>query len=179
MSLGQRPRGSLQARLSETDPRLYNINRDLAHNMKDMLTRVYQRLEKRSWPELEQLLDTLGVPDTEVGKTFDCLCQYMKLQEDNMREEYMVLLDKAGWFKCHPAAQVAILAVLGTVVLGYHYAGVREATLGGVGPAASLQELADAGEKFSKLMTLPRWKRRFVVCGLRIGKALGVLTGRS
>lgn len=162
---------SLQARMSADDPRWYSANRDLAHNMKELMGRVFKRLQGRAWPELELVLQSHLTTDEEVAEAFDALCRYMAHTQDEMRTEYQEALERAGWFRCDAGAQVAVLAMLGTVVLGVHYAGVRESTIGGQGPAASLRELSRAGEEFSTYMALPRWRRKWTLRWRRLRAA--------
>jgi hypothetical protein len=85
-------------------------------------------------------------------------------------------LARCGWYNVPEAAQVAYMAYLGTVLSGYFFAGVREATLGGVGPAQSLQDLRAVGSQSAKAMTLPRWKRRLSAFFGRFRSAWRTLT---
>jgi hypothetical protein len=68
-------------------------------------------------------------------------------------------LERAGWFAVKPLAQVAAMSILGTVILGYHAAGVREATINGEGPAMNLQTLAERGAGVARYLAMPKWKR--------------------
>lgn len=170
--------GSLQARLSQNDPRLYNANRDLAHNFQMIAKLVAGRLEDRVWPELTTLLDKHGVTDDELGAACQAYCLFVGSQADDPHETMLAGLDRSGWLRVRPEAQVAVLAVLGTVVLGIQYAGVREATLGGEGPAATLHEVIAWGERSSKLLALPRWRRRWAIWTNRLRSAWRVMSGK-
>lgn len=174
---GQPPRGSLQARLTEHDPRLYSVNRDLGHNFKEVMGHVLDRLKNRKWPELEEFLVELKVPDEEVGKAFDALCLFIGRAQEDMRVPFQESLERSGWYQTHPGAQVAVMAILGTVILGYHWTGVREATLGGEGPAMSLQALAAEGGQLARYLAMPRWKRWLVVRLQRVKQGLRALRG--
>lgn len=165
--------------MNEADPRLYNVNRDVAHNFRQVMERVFNRLQQRLWPELESLLSAHQVTDREVSQAFDALCKFIGGAQDNMRVEFQTALAQAGWFKCRPEAQVAVMSVLGTVILGYHFAGVREATLGGEGPALTLTTLASKGEELAAFLAIPRWKRPFVRFWRRLSRAWRLLLGRE
>jgi hypothetical protein len=70
-------------------------------------------------------------------------------------------MERCSWFEASPGAQVAVMAILGTVVSGYFFHGVRETTLNGEGPAVTLQDLRERGEKCSHLMQMSRTRRWF------------------
>lgn len=173
------PRQSLQARMSEADPRLYNVNRDVAHNFKEVMTHVFERLQNRLWPELDALLEKEEVTDAEVGAAFDALCKFIGNAQEEMRVDFKEAMTRSGWFSCKPEAQVAVMAILGTVILGYHWAGVREATLGSEGPALRLQDLVKQGDATAKFLAKPRWRRRFSLLLDRLRRTVGVLFGRD
>ncbi len=175
--MAERPRGSLQARMSENDPRLYSVNRDVAHNFKEVMEHVLDRLQQRKWSELEEFLTMAKVPDEEVGKAFDALCLFIGRAQEDMRVSFQDSLERSGWNQCHPGAQVAVMAILGTVILGYHWTGVREATLGGEGPALGLQELARQGGQLARYLAMPRWKRWLFVRVHRVKQGLKALRG--
>ena len=173
------PGGSLQARLSESDPRLYNVNRDVAHNFKEVMGHVFSRLQNRLWPELESLLEARAVSDEEVGEAFDALCEFVGDAQNNMQTDYREGLTKTGWFDCKPEAQIAVMAVLGTVILGYHWTGIRETTLGGEGPALRLADLIKQGDAIARFLAKPRWQRRLIMTVRPLVRAVRVLFGKE
>ena len=89
------------------------------------------------------------------------------------------LLTRLGWFDLPEEAQIAICSLIGTIVMGYFFAGVREATLGGVGPAQGLGDLRDAGEKAHRTIITPRWKRRWFKLKIRLGSIWSALRGQA
>lgn len=153
---------SLQARMSEHDPRLYNVNRDLAHCFGTVMMEVAARIEDQRWPFLTELLRTHGVSDESLGEACAAVCRFVISTVDNPKENMHSCLARSGFFSCHEAAQVAVMAVLGTVVLGIHWVGVREATLGGVGPVLTYADLGWRGSECAKLMSMSRWRRRWL-----------------
>jgi len=176
VSDGQRPT-SLQARLSENDPRLYNVNRDVAHNFEYVANLVAGRLEDGLWPELDHLVRKHNISMDDLGEACQAFCLFIGAgveQSNDMQEA----LDESGWFKVKPAAQVALMATLGTVILGMHFSGVREATLNGEGPAATLSQVAARGKETADYLAMPRWKRWFSRRFKRIKKAFAILRGR-
>lgn len=150
---------SLQARLSESDPRLYNANRDVAHNFREVVMEIADRLENERWPELKAILDREGTTMDELGKACEAYCRFVAGATHNAKESMVDVLARSGWWDVSPAAQVAYMSVLGTVISGYYFAGAREATLGGVGPTLRYEDLAARGGECARLMQLPFWRR--------------------
>lgn len=157
----------LQARMSEGDPRLYNVNRDVAHNFDFVITTVAERLEAGGWPIAGEIAKAHGVTDEELGKACQALCVFVAGQMDR-RESMAQGLERSGFLAVHPVARLLVTAHLGNVTLGIHWAGVREATMGGEGPAMAYQDLANRGAECSKLMGRPRWLRWWYRIGARI-----------
>jgi len=177
--MNDRPPPSIQARMSETDPRLYNVNRDVAHNFKRVAELVAGRLEDELWPELSEIVKREGVDQNDLGLACEAFCKFIGTSIEDPGADMQTALDRCGWFKVKPAAQVALMSCLGTVILGMHFSGVREATLGGEGPAMDLKTLTDYGEQSAKLITqgrFARWRRR---CWSRICNAAKALVGRG
>ena len=176
---------SLQARLTENDPRLYNVNRDLAHNFGTIAKIVAARLEDKAWPELAQIMEHHDVTMDELGEACQAYCLFLGSQMEVPEGEKIpsadmeALLTDAGWFKVRPAAQVAFMATLGTVVTGIHFAGIREATLAGEGPAMTLQDIAARGREVADFLALPRWRRWVLRWRTRLRNALQSLRGHE
>ena len=169
---------SIQARFSEADPRLYNVNRDVAHNFKQVANMVAGRLEDRLWPALAGVLDREHITDDDLGIACQAFCLFVATSAENPDEDMSQAMWRSGWFDVKPVAQVAVMAILGTVLLGYHFAGVREATLAGQGPAMELKDLAARGEECARLLSLPRWKRSLYLWKTRFGAAWNALVSR-
>lgn len=169
---------SIQARMSKEDPRLYSVNRDVAHNFGDVMQIVADRLEGEAWPELAELLKRHNVTQDELGEACKALCLFVCQATDVPKENMLDCLTRHGWFKIQPEAQIAITAVLGTVILGYYFAGVREATLGGEGPVLRYQDLAQRGAECARNMTMPKWRRWFYGLGVRLQRSYNALRGK-
>jgi len=165
--------------MSENDPRLYNVNRDVAHNFEQVAKLVFNRLQNRLWPELEEVISSAELTDEEMGQAVEAFALFLASAKDEMRTDMAEALEKAGWFRCKPAAQVAIMATLGTVTLGFHFAGIREATLAGSGPALTLTGLAQQGKQCAAFLAKPRWRRRLSCWRRRIRSALRSLLGHD
>lgn len=154
--------GSVQARLSPNDPRLYNVNRDVAHNFAFVVGEVARCLEEGRWPALTRLAAARGVSDEDLGRACAALARFVAVQADDPAESMAACLARCGFLELPETAQVVVMAYLGTVTLGIHHRGVREATLGGRGPADDYRALAEHGRRCAGLMRLPRWRRRWL-----------------
>lgn len=149
----------LQARMTEGDPRLYNVNRDLAHNFDQVILATASRIEAATWKDLHDIARASGVSDEDLGKACQCLCRFILAQSDDKKESMAGCLARCGFLDLHPAARVVVTSYLGTVVLGMHWAGVHEATMGGIGPVLTYQDLRWYGVRCVKLMQMPPWRR--------------------
>ena len=170
--------GTLQARFSEHDSRMYNVNRDLAHNYKRILEVVAARLEDGTWEELDVHLKENDVTMDDLGEACAAFCRYVASATTDKKSSMFEGLTNAGWFECKPLAQAAYLAVVGTVVAGMAHRGIREATLGEDGPALRVGDLTEAGERCLKALRVPRWKRRWFGFTARLKGAFASLRGR-
>lgn len=150
---------SLNARFSPYDPRLYNVNRDVAHNFREVMAEVVRRCEEGTWDVLRRLAQEKGITDRELGRACHSLCRFLATQLDEPGESLGAGLARCGFLDCAPEARVIVMAYLGTVTLGIHWAGVREATLDGQGPALTYRQLRWHGRRCSLLMGMPRWRR--------------------
>ena len=165
MSEGQR--GSLNAVLSpNADVKLYNPNRDIAHNFPSIIKIVAARLEHGVWEAVEKIIEHYDVSDEELSLALDSYIRFIASVTENPDETMEQAAKRSGFLDTSEVAQVCLLAYLGTVVGGYFWQGAREVTMGGRGPASSLQELIGAGE--TMLQTVSK------VPGRRVNhKALG------
>lgn len=167
----------IQARLSENDSRLYSTNRDVAHNFPWVIEEVFARCQAGNWQELHALVRSRGVDDAELGAVCEALGRFMAIEAENPKEGMGQGLARSGFLARPFEARVLVMAYLGTVVLGMHWAGVREATLGGVGPALTQQDLRWRGRRCALLMRMPRWRRWLYSAGRRWRRAWRALRG--
>lgn len=164
---------SLQARMSEGDRRLYNPGRDVAHNFQKVAEMVAGRLEDERWPELREVLDRESVNMDDLGEACGAYCTYIAWAADPEKGELSMqeALKESGFFDCKPAAQVAVLAMMGTCYAGMAFGGIREATVGGEGPLETIDEIMKHAERLKRYIGMPKWRRKIEDFKRRIGRA--------
>jgi len=170
---------SMNARMSQTDPRLYNVNRDCAHNYGEVMQEVAKAIEARRWHPLTELAKANKVTDEELGRACQAVIRFIGVQADNPKESMADCLARCGFLAVHPTARVVVMGYLGLIHLGMHFAGVRETTLNGQGPALTYKKLRWYGMKMTKLMSLPRWRRAIYFCRQRLRRAWRALTEKN
>jgi hypothetical protein len=168
---------TLQARMSPNDRRLYNPARDVAHNFKEVLMLVADRLEDAQWPELQALLDSQGVSLDDLGEACGAYCQFVAFATTDSETSMLESLEHSGFLKAKPAAQVAVMAMLGTCYSGIQYTGIREATVGGEGPALSVKDLLVSAHLLKTYMGLPRWRRKLIRWQHRLMRVIRAFKG--
>jgi hypothetical protein len=150
---------SVQARFPG-DNRLYNPGRDLAHCFGSACQLTAKQLTDKRWPALQALCDDYKVAPEDLGAACQAFLMAVGTAADVREEKHPHdALMRVGWFDVKEPAQIAFVAMLGVVCFGYFYRGVREATLGGEGPACGNRELAAMGQEVARVLALSPWKR--------------------
>ncbi len=169
----------LNARMSEGDPRLYNTNRDLAHCFADVARETAARLEDGRWAALRDLLKEKGVTDEQLGVACQAACLFVVSSTENPKEKMGECLLRAGFWDGPELANIAYMAILGTVVMGMFWSGVHEVTLGGQGPTMTCQDLRELGKLCHEKMTMPRWKRKLLGWKIKLKAVWAALRGKG
>lgn len=152
---------SIQARFNNYTP-LYNMHRDVAHNFVYVAKQVAAALEDGTWPELAALLKHHKVSMLQVGEACEAYCIYLSMAVTSPKVSEFDALEQAGFWRCAPMAQVAVMATIGTVFSGMQHVGVREATLGGEGPVMNMGDIVSAGSQVLKFYRRPLWLRGLI-----------------
>ena len=142
---------TIQARMSAGDPRLYCVERDLAHNFGAVAAETIQRLELGRWPAVTELQAKFQVSDEQLGQAIEGFCSAVAAARDSADEPMHECFSRCGFLDAPPQAQVAVMATLGLCMTGAYFQGVREAAFGRV---TSLEGLAAAGRELHERLTL-------------------------
>lgn len=170
---------TIQARMAAEDPRLYNPSRDVAHNFQKVMELVAGRLEDNAWPELDEILKREGVTLDDLGEACGAYCKYLTIAVTAPEMSMHAGMELSRFFDCKPAAQVAILAMIGTCYAGIQFGGIREATIGGKGPMETIGDVIKHAEQFQAYVGIPRWRRKLIRTKDRIIKAFQILRNSS
>jgi hypothetical protein len=168
---------TIQARMSAEDRRLYNPSRDVAHNFKDVMDLVAARLEDKAWPDLDALLEREKVTMDDLGAACGAYCNYLASAVNEPNLPMQQSLEKHGFFNCKPAAQIAVLALIGSCYAGIQFAGVREATINGEGPLQSVGDLLKHAENFRKYAGMSKLRRAWEKFKRKFQSVFQVLRG--
>ena len=171
--------GALQARMSQGDNRLYNVNRDVAHNFDFVIQEVAKCIEEGRWPALTRIAKQAGLSDECLGLSCVALCRFVGVQADNPKESMAQCLARCGWLALPEEARVVVTAYLGLITLGIHHRGVREATMNGQGPADSYRRLRWHGRQLVLLMKMSRTRRWLYRLRQRVRRAWRALTEKN
>lgn len=169
----------LQARMSQGDNRLYNVNRDVAHNFDFVIQEVAKCVEEERWPALTKLARDAHLTDECLGRCCAALCKFVAVQADNPKESMAQCLERCGFLDLPETARVIVMAYLGNITLGIHHRGVREATLNGQGPADTYKKLRWHGRQLVLLMRMSRTRRWLYRFRQRLRRAWRALTEKN
>lgn len=171
---------ALNARMSEGDRRLYNPSRDVAHNFQDVMNLVAGRLEDHKWPELQEVLKREDVTMDQLGEACGAYCQYLAWAADTDKQDWSMTkaIQESGFFDCEDAAQVAVLAMIGTCYAGIQFGGIRECTVDGEGPLQTVGELMKYAEEFRRYQGMGRLRRRWVKFKMKIKAAWAAMRSK-
>lgn len=140
--------------------RLYNPNRDLAYLYTGLVRTVADSLEDNTWAISLELLKSYDVTMDELGEACKAYIDYISMAASGEGSPDCVdALEKAGWFKLRPVVQHAFCAVIGRIITGMMYAGVRDINYEGFEGLATPESLRIIGERVSRHMERPAWKR--------------------
>lgn len=141
-----------QLRIRGLDPRMLSPNRDLAHCMPGLLQATSLRFHQGTWPAVEDYLISSGVRKDELQATAQVLISLAIRMREDPSTSLEKCLQTSGWFDLPEAAKIGYLAMLGSVVLCVHAAGVRQAAVLGDGPKLDEQDVGrQIGEMHRRL----------------------------
>ena len=147
-----------QAR-STDDHRYYAPSRDIAHNFLPVVMAVGELLEQERVPSVEWMVAEGHATEEEVGRAAQAFIHFIRSSLDNPEESYEDCLERSGFLDVPEPARQIYLAALGTVMSGWFFRGVREATLGGSGPLDDYPGAKEIAERTLRVLHTP-WYRR-------------------
>lgn len=164
----------------------YCPGRDLAFCYPEMLRLVAERFDREQWPALQQLCAQMDVTHDDLCDTYiafhDSLLAAVECEEDSKTKAMPTLmaelLERHGWLKQKPMAQVAVLAQLGAVVYGQLFFTARE-QITAPNKRTALAEVAEAGAASFRLFKRGRQWWRWHILKQRLRQAWHALAGKT
>lgn len=138
---------------------LYAPARDLTYFFPDLCKRVAKSLHEQQFPDLHRWLDSQGVTSDDLGEACRAFCEYLVTSHEVPAECPNDVLERAGWFKVKPEAQIAYMYYVGTTMAGYFFKGIRDVQELGRDAPASLKQLRTYGKYARMVMSMPPWRR--------------------
>ena len=122
MSIQLRPMGG------GSDALAYAPQRDLRYAYAGAVKTVCGRFNHDTWPELTVYAESRGCTAEELEKANVAYITFLNNSCDNPEAQLSDVLREAGWFDVAVEAQVAYMAMLGTVVTGQFFLALRDTT---------------------------------------------------
>lgn len=139
--------------------RLYDQNRDLAHNFGWVLHQAAQRFANRRWAVVEEFLRAQGVEDQQLVDGLQALFRFVEAARDGDGTDMKRDMAVAGWDQVPEPVRLAIMAHCGAILLGAFYVGVNQAMIAGDDPTKRYPDLWAGGREFARLMEQSRLRR--------------------
>lgn len=103
--------------------------------------------------------------DSQVGQAAEALAKFVSVECVVEPETYVEALEKSGWADVPVTLRIIVLALVGDQFLSAFWVGIRGATTDdGSGYQINQYDpdvLVERAGDLSKLMRMPRWRRRF------------------
>lgn len=152
---------------------MYAPSRDFAYNYPRMITTIINCFSQNYWPELyESYLELFrvskGIPAadfarglesryneeafTELEKAKDVYCAFINEAHEDKAQGCTDALGEVGWGDVPTPAQVTWLAMLGQVVTGQLFQGIRDMRREDGTKSAEIEELLEAGHDARRFM---------------------------
>lgn len=140
--------------------RLYNPSRDLAYLYVPLLRTVADSLEDNTWAPALEVLKQHEVTMDELGEACKKYIEFFQLAASGEGSPDCVdALEKCGWFELRPVVHLAFCAVVGRLITGMTYSGIRDLNFEGFEGLASPEMLTSVGERVARHMARPAWQR--------------------
>lgn len=140
----------------------YAPARDVANIFPFVCKLVALRLEQQPWEEIGQLCRQHGVGETQLAEAIAAFARFCVIAHENPQESMAGALRRAGWFQCHPVAQMAVMCYLGQALAGVFFQGIRDSTYLGDEARTDVKQILSYAKHAAVVLSVPAWKRRFL-----------------
>jgi hypothetical protein len=132
---------------------MYAPERDFAYNYPQMISCIIRAFNINFWPDLLEQLETankdVAVWD-ETCKAKDCFCEFLNICCEDPEEKLPDVLKRSGFTDVHPLGQIAWFAMMGQVMAGQLFQGVRDVTPQGT-QHSTISELMQVAQTAARL----------------------------
>ena len=129
------------------DGTLFSPTRDIRYAYQSAIKAVGIHFDSRMWEDLMAYAMGEGLSYDDLVDAMDALIRFLNSSVDDSQENMHDVLQRSGWLDQSAAAQIAMMAMLGRVVLGQYFDALRSTTTAGERPEgldAVIQEMASA-----------------------------------
>ena len=136
---------------------MYSPERDFAYQYPALIKHIRRNFNLNLWPELmavvEAGMEASGIenPDvfTEMDKANIAYSRFTEICCENPKESVTDCLIRSGFKDVHPAAQFGWMAMMGAVMTGQLFIGLRDITYSdaGVSSRPSLTEMSEGSDE--------------------------------
>lgn len=106
----------------------YAPQRDLRYMYPTAVEAICNRFNNDGWPELTAYAEKRGCTAEELEVANIVFIKFLNISCEQPEEDMKQVLERAGWFKLNVEAQVAYMAMLGTVAAGQLFWALRDTT---------------------------------------------------
>lgn len=112
---------------------MYSPARDFAYNYPQLIKCIIDSFNADYWPQLTEVVGkAMDTSDDcafdELCKAKEAYCQYINICCEDPTETVKDVLRRAGWFEIDDAAQAGWMAMMGYVMTGQLFGGLRDVT---------------------------------------------------
>lgn len=156
--------------LGHQDKRRYNPSRDFAHCWPGVMEDVLTRLDEVNWdPALRDYMKHHGVGMPEIEQAAEAYMNYFAILNNPSRapRDVREALDAAGFFKCHPAAHMALAYCTFQYTTGMWWTAIEDTMEEGKPPVDDRKIIESVREHARRMNSWKAW-RFFRRCWLTV-----------
>lgn len=142
----------------------YAPARDICYLYPNVVSQAEEMLYQPRFAALQAWLDAEGVTEQDRATVVETYCLFLNAAHQNPEETIEDVMDRVGFSKIHPAAQVAFMFYIGTIMTGTFFKGIRDITPLEGDTTPEVQRLVQTGQRaadYALAGPIRRWWIRF------------------
>jgi hypothetical protein len=141
------------------EPIRYNPHRDLAYGNASLLKHAEKITLSRRWKKLNEMQDKENVTEEDLANAWKAVALFMNEAQEDFETPVQDLLKKVGWFDVNDAAQVAVCAAIGRIMIGAFHTAIQETTRNDAVPALTNEEIAERAYQLHQALSPAWWEK--------------------